>query len=112
MKICYFGSYDLSYARNIVIRQGLEENRVEVIECQVSPRLKTVTKYRVLRKKFHRIKDGISAIIVAEMNHTIMPLAYYFAKKRKVPLIFDPFISFYDSIIFDRREKRLKEKGR
>jgi len=103
MKICYFGAYNPDYARNIIIRQGLVKNGIEVVEYRVSPKLNTRTRYKELRKKFHRIKDGISAIIVAEMNHTIMPLAYYFAKKRKVPLIFDPFISFYDSIIFDRR---------
>lgn len=102
MKIYYLGAYDLNYARNIVIRHGLEENGIEVGECQVSPRLNTRTRYKELWKKFRRIKDDISAIIVAEMNHSIMPLAYYFAKKKKAPLIFDPFISFYDSIIFDR----------
>jgi len=104
MKICYFGAYDPNYPRNFVIRQGLRKNGVEVIECQIPIGFNIGRRYIELWKKFHRIKRGFSAIIVAEFNHVVMPMAYYFARKNRIPLIFDPFVSFYDSLVVDRKE--------
>jgi len=103
MTICYFGAYDPSYPRNSVIRQGLKKSGINAVECQVSPRLSSQLIYKELWKKFNHIKQNeISAIFLAEFNHFVMPFAYYFSKKRKIPLIFDPFISLYDSNVSDR----------
>ncbi len=40
MKICYFGAYDRAYARNFVLRRGLELNHVQVIECHIPVKTK------------------------------------------------------------------------
>jgi len=104
MKICYFGAYDHMYARNYMIRQGLRKNGVEVIECKIPIGFNIGRRYIKLYKKFHQIKENFSLIIVAEFNHVVMPMAYYFARRNKIPLIFDPFVSFYDSLVVDRKE--------
>jgi len=104
MKICYFGAYDPNYPRNYVIRRGLRKNGVKVIECQIPIGFNVGRRYIELYKKFQQTKKDFSAIIVAEFNHVVMPMAYYFARKNKVPLIFDPFVSFYDSLVVDRKQ--------
>jgi len=45
-------------------------------------------------------------LLVAEMNHKNIPLAYIISRLYRKPLIFDPFISLYDSNVIDR--KRVK----
>jgi len=104
MKVCYFGAYDPHYPRNCVIRQGLVKNGVEVVECQIPIGFNIGKRYMKLYKKFHQIKENFSVIIVAEFNHVVMPMAYYFARRNRIPLIFDPFVSFYDSLVVDRKE--------
>src|SRR4030042_3886394 len=105
MNICYFGSYHEKYQRNQIIRKGLAQNGVRVFTCNVPFELN----YRFWKRYFklfvqHRaIKNDYDYLFVAEMNHKNMPLAYLLAKLYKKPLIFDPFISFYDTNVNDRR---------
>lgn len=104
MRVCYFGAYDPTYARNYVIRKGLEANGVKVQECWVSPSLQTIERYRALLWRFNELKVPLSALIVAEVNHYLVPLARYLSRKKgNIPLIFDPFISLYDTAVRDRQ---------
>ncbi|MCK4948009.1 MAG: glycosyltransferase family 4 protein [Candidatus Aureabacteria bacterium] len=103
MKICYFGAYNREYARNAVLRKGLQANDVEVVECNLSPQLKSYQRYPLLLRQYLRVFRGCKAVIVAECNQTILPLAYLLAKLTKKPLVFDPFTSLYDTNVFDRR---------
>jgi len=52
---------------------------------------------------FRRIEGELDAILVAESSQLAVPLAWYFARAKGVPLIFDPFISLYDTNVLDRR---------
>ena len=97
MKVCYFGIYNPNYTRSRVIQRALEENDIEVIRCRVDPEEKR--KYWKLYKKHKKIGE-YDAMIVGYPGHTVLPLARLICKK---PIIFDIFISRYDSIILDRK---------
>lgn len=97
MKVCYFGIYNPKYSRNKVLIKGLEENGVEIIECQVDPKKKF--KYWKLFKK-HRKVGNYDFMIVGFPGHTVMPLAKLICRK---PIIFDALVSLYDSNVFDRK---------
>jgi glycosyltransferase involved in cell wall biosynthesis len=108
MNLCFFGSYEKNYQRNNIIRKGLNQIGVKVFECNVPYALglrfwkrhaRLVTKYKALNAEY-------DYLFVAEMNHKNMPLAYIISKKYKKSVIFDPFISMYDSNVIDR--KRVK----
>ena len=101
MRICYFGKYDPNYSRNSIIRTGLAQNGVEVVECQVAGGL-GLTLYRGLMSQMRLVKGHLDAILVAEHNQFVVPLAWAWARKRHTPLIFDPFTSAYDTDVFDR----------
>lgn len=104
MRVCYFGQYDLNYSRNNIIRQGLNSLGVEVINCQVDIKVQQrVPKYSNLIRKYFSVMRSIQAIIVAETNHPIMFLAKLLADFSHVPLVFDPFISRYDTLVIDRQ---------
>jgi glycosyltransferase involved in cell wall biosynthesis len=103
MKICFFGIYDPAYARNRVLMSGLKAHGYEIVECRVDPRTtKGIAKFRELFKAAINInKREIDAVIVAFPGHSVVWLAYLlFGRKR---LIFDAFLSLYDSNVYDRK---------
>ncbi|MFA5029362.1 MAG: glycosyltransferase [Patescibacteria group bacterium] len=98
MKICYFGIYNPKYSRNRVIIKGLKENGIEVIEC--SSNLSGLRKYFDLIKKHKKIKKDYDLMIVGFPSNQAAFLAKFLTRK---PVIADAFVSFYDSMIFDRK---------
>lgn len=101
MTVCYFGIYKSSYTRNRVLIQGLRENGVEVIECNT--RETGFGKYIFLIRNYWKIRKDCDLIIVGFPGHTIMPLTWILAKLSGKKIIFDVFVSLYDSIILDRK---------
>jgi glycosyltransferase involved in cell wall biosynthesis len=105
IKVLYTGTYNRAYARNVVIRRGLKENGVDVVECWIDPAFSKIRQCKELISRLSEIKkDGINAIIAAEMNHRLIPIIWLFSRLKKIPLIFDPFVSQYDSMVFDRKK--------
>ena len=102
MKICYFGIYSSNYTRNKVNINGLRENGVEVIECNVQTG--GLKKYWDLFRKHWPLRNVYDIMIVGFNGHTIVPLAWLITRFPRKKLIFDAFISTYDSNIFDRKK--------
>src|SRR3989344_6336412 len=98
MRILYFGSYDPNYARNRVLIDGLRQNNVEVIECRDdSPGIR---KFINLFKKHRQLKNQYDVMVVGFLGQQIVPFAKLITRK---PIIFDSFLSLYDSNVFDRK---------
>lgn len=98
MVVCYFGLYNKEYSRNKILIKGLKKNGVEVIECHSS---KTgVTKFYDLYKKHQSIKNKYDVMIVGFPGQLAVLLARCLTRK---VIVFDAFLSLYDSMIFDRK---------
>jgi len=97
MTVCYFGIYDPNNSRNRELISGLKENGVEVVQCRVDPA--QPFKYWKLFKKHRQIKD-YDVMVVGFPGHPVMLLAKLVCRK---PIIFDAFVSLYDSNVFDRK---------
>lgn len=102
MRVCYFGKYDPAYSRNAVIRKGLAQNGVQVVECRIAGGL-GMAQYRGLLAQMRQVKGHLDVILVAEHNQFVVPLAWAWAWQRRARLVFDPFTSLYDSDVMDRR---------
>jgi glycosyltransferase involved in cell wall biosynthesis len=134
MRVLYFGFFDPSYPRNAVLRHGLRTSGVEVIECNVPRHLwpgsagvsegdeRGRSRLRrelseVLatgRRAWHLWKtasrlQAIDAVVVAEFNHGIVPLASLVARRLGAPLIVDVLLSLYDEGV---RHRGLLTPGR
>ena len=101
MKVCYFGSYDRGYSRNRILIKGLRQNGVKVIECQDASIFwlrcpKLLLKYLMI--EHHNV------IVVGAVGHANVPLAKILSLSRLRKIVFDPFISLYDTAVFDRKE--------
>jgi len=101
MRVCYFGSYNPKYSRNRIIIDGLKQNGVNVFECQDDSPIWS-RYFKLLWEYLHLEKHNV--IIVGAQGHTSVLLAWLLAKIFRRKLVFDPFISLYDTAIFDRRE--------
>lgn len=102
MRICYFGIYKSDYSRNKILIAGLRQNNVEVIECRTDK--KGISKYFDLIKKHYAIRKEYDVMVVGYPGFQCVILAKFLTRKK---IIFDAFISIYDSMVLDRRQVAL-----
>jgi len=124
MRVLYFGTYSKGegYPRNNVIIKGLQKSGVDVIECHESlwkgpeekmagvkmgigllrflPRF--LSTYLLLIRKFFKIHD-YDLIVVGYSGHIDMFLAKLLTVFKRKPLVFDAFLSLYDTAVLDRK---------
>jgi glycosyltransferase involved in cell wall biosynthesis len=99
LKICYFGHYDSDYARNRIIKKALKKLGADVIE--INSQAKNIARYGRLLSASAACKFDL--MVVGFLGHTDMPLAKLVCSFKKRPVIFDAFISLYDSAVWDRQ---------
>lgn len=101
MRVLFISGREPAYMRNAVILKGLREAGVEVIEC-TSPSASYLHRFPNILKKFllNQNKD-YDAVFVGYFGQPLVPICAKFSSK---PLIFDAFLSAYDTICFDRKK--------
>ncbi len=101
-KVLFFGIYDRSYARNVVLRHGFERNGWQVDECHVDARknhgLKKYVKLFWLGLRAKRTSHDI--VLVAFPGHSVVWLARLIFGRH---ILFDAFLSQYDANVIDRK---------
>jgi len=121
MKIVFWGTYDVGKPRNRILRRGLRENDVIVTEChydlwggvedksqvrglgsKVMFLIKWFLCYPKLIFRFLQIPKQ-DAIIVGYLGHLDVLILLPFAKIKGTPIVWDAFISLYDTVVKDRR---------
>lgn len=100
-KICFFGSYDPQYPRNSLTRKAFIKLGWETVDCNDC--LPGVGHYLKLISKFIKHGRKTNLIFVGVLGHYDVPLAWFFAKIFRKELIFDAFLSLYDTYIKDRK---------
>lgn len=120
MTVCYFGTYDRYRPRNRIMINTLRKNGVEVLECHFSPWLEVEDKsqigklrwlsigFRFLWAYFFLVIRYLTIgrhdiVVVGYLGHFDMFIARPLAFLRKKPLIFDAFLSLYDTVVEDRK---------
>jgi glycosyltransferase involved in cell wall biosynthesis len=102
MKICFFGSYDRTYPKNVVLLNGFKKLNLQIIHCH-HPQYFTLTHYPSLFWQF--IKKGRKAdlIFVAFFGHYDVWFAWVLGKLFQKKVVFDPLISIYNTRVEDRK---------
>lgn len=104
--VCLFGGHHRGYPRSHVIVSGLRRIGVPVVECTVSPRLKSPRRYPALIRAFRRCRGDFDVIFVPEFRHKDVPLAWSLSRMRGKLCVFDPLVSRYDTRVHDRGDAR------
>ena len=112
-----------------MIRRGLRALSVDVVDCRAplwslpghsrgpAPRgrglrrvvyeigevLRTVTRTTLVASRLATGRRPVDAIVVAEFNHGLAPVAFCASRLRGIPLVVDFLLSFWETGVIDRR---------
>lgn len=117
MKVCYFGTFEKDYPRNITFIESLRKVGVSVEVCNVSLNVEKrgFGKFSHLIKLFLRyikaysllflnaVKIKCDAVIIGYPAHLDVLMFFVIFKLRHIPIFFNPLVSLYDTFVFDRK---------
>lgn len=122
MRVCWFGTYERDYPRNRIAIDGLARHGVEVVECHVEvwglTRIKLRDYFRapslvrlalrylaalaVLTVRHARL-PRYDVMVVGFNGHLDVPLAWLLTRLTRRPLVLDPLVSVYNTLVEDKR---------
>lgn len=121
MRVVFWGTYDTGKPRVRILLRGLKENGVEVIECHTEvwrgvedkTQVKGLTgklrlalhwafSYPPLVWRYLRLPKH-DVVVVGYMGHLDVLVLWCFAKLRGVPIVWDAFLSLYNTVVDDRK---------
>ena len=121
MRVVCWGTYDLGKPRNRILLRGLREAGVELVEIhkdvwggvedkghvvgagrKLMLALKWLAAYPGLIWRYMRAPKH-DAVLVGYMGHLDVLILWPFARLRGVPVIWDVFLSLYNTVVEDRR---------
>lgn len=120
LNILFWGTYDLGKPRLRILMRGLKENQTQITECHydVWSAVEDKSQIKSIRAKLYYIikllisylflvakflvKKKPDLIFIGYLGHFDIIIIYPFAQLKGIPIIWDPFISLYDTIVNDR----------
>jgi glycosyltransferase involved in cell wall biosynthesis len=86
-----------------VILNGLKRNGVEIIHCNVKQAGSGIlSRLRLMYDAIRKIKVGFDIILVGYPGWDAIPFGKMLSKILNKPIVFDSFLSLYDTYVFDR----------
>ena len=101
IRVCFFPGRESSYARSRVLLRGLREAGLVVYDCSCPKR--NCFRYFKGFVKFLRFNFTSDIIIVGFFGQCLVPLVRLFSRKK---IIFDAYLSAYQTLVFDRKTIR------
>lgn len=121
MRIVFWGTYDTGKPRVRIMLNGLRKNGVDTIECHSSVwgdiqdksqihgvmgkiRLlgRWISSYPGLIIRYLKLPEH-DVVVVGYMGHLDVLVLWPFAKLRRVPIVWDAFLSLYNTVVEDRK---------
>ncbi len=120
MRVLFWGTYDLSKPRNRILRDALSEAGAEVIECHepvweevadksLLGRAKMAAYLARMVRAYPRLIARFVAqpppdvVLVGYLGQLDVLVVFALAKLRGLPVVWDQFISLYNTVVEDRR---------
>lgn len=121
MRVIFWGTYDTGKPRVRILLQGLRENGVEVIEChkEVWGGIEDKSQLKGFIRKLRLVLGWLlaypglifrylrlpkhDAVIIGYLGNLDVLILWPFARLRRVPIVWDAFLSLYNTVIEDRR---------
>jgi glycosyltransferase involved in cell wall biosynthesis len=102
MRILAFGYHDQTSARHWTMARDMLAEGIELVECHTSAR-GFWRKYRDLARQFRMKRRNVEGVLVTFPGHYLVPLAWILTRFPRRKLLFDAFLSLYDTEVHDRR---------
>lgn len=123
MKVCYFGTYEADYPRNITFIEGLKRNGVDVLTCNASLKIVKsplgVPNFLILLANYVKAYFSLfwkmlhldcDAVIIGYPSHMDVIIFSSFFKMKGIPILFNPLVSLFDTFVYDRKVFRENSK--
>ena len=101
MKVAFFGAFDPSYPRNVVLQEGLESIGVTVARVAVRPGTPAGIREVGLAARWAAASSSLDALLVPAFGHRDVPLAAALGRVSGLPVLFDPLVSRWDTQVGD-----------
>jgi len=119
MRVAFWGTFDLGKPRNRILLRGLQENDVEVLLChrqiwagvEDKSRLTAFERLRFLSRVLLAYPGLLlgylrlprhDAVLVGYLGQLDVMVLWLFARLRRVPVVWDAFLSLVDTVVDDR----------
>lgn len=99
LKLLYVSSYKPDYTRTETLINLFKELKIKY-KTIITGNYPFIIKYLILIIRFLRSENNFDLIFVGFRGHEILPFIKVFTKQ---PIIFDMFISIYDTLCYDRK---------
>ncbi|MGS2721769.1 glycosyltransferase [Paraglaciecola aestuariivivens] len=121
MRVVAWGTYDIGKPRVRILLNGLRLNDVEVIECHkdIWGDVEDKSQIKGLKQKLFKIGKWLisypqliwsycklpkhDAVLICYMGQLDILIIFIFAKLRGTPIIWDAFLSLYNTVVEDRK---------
>lgn len=101
MKILFISGRESAYTRNAVILKGLRDNGIEIIECTDESKSYFFRYLKNMLKFLKNYNKNFDLIFVGFFGQPLVPIIKKFSNK---PIVFDAFLSAYDTMCFERKK--------
>jgi glycosyltransferase involved in cell wall biosynthesis len=101
MKLLFIAGREPSYVRNAVMLQALQRNHVEILDCTDAAAGYPRRLARVVTKFLRARRAAFDGVFVGFFGQPLVPLIAALSDK---PILFDAFLSAYDTMCFDRKK--------
>ena len=100
MKILFIAGREPSYVRNAMLLKMLEVSGVEIVHCTDSSLSYPTRFLKVIRKYLTLKNKNVDGVFVGFLGQPLVPIIRMCTEKL---IIFDAFLSTYDTMCFDRK---------
>lgn len=106
LSVCYLGAFDPDYSRNRIIRAGLAARGVRVSLAPLPRGLNLRETLPLLWRTMRREARECDALIVAEYNQLLAPLAVSLGRLLRKPVIVDYTVGLFETRVLDNNASR------
>lgn len=108
MKVLFISGREPTYTRNSTILNGLKANGIEIIECTDSSKSYLLRFPTVILKFILKRQEDFDIIFVGFLGQPLVPIIKKLSNK---PIVFDAFLSTYDTMCYDRKKIKPNSVG-
>jgi glycosyltransferase involved in cell wall biosynthesis len=108
LKVLFISGRESAYTRNSVILKGLKANGVEIIECTDSSKSYLLRYPKVLLKFIFKKREDFDLIFIGFLGQPLVPIIKKISNK---PIVFDAFLSTYDTMCYERKKLKPDSVG-
>lgn len=101
MRLLFTAGREPGYVRNAMMLKALRRGGIELLECTDSSSSYPRRLLRVMTQFLQRRHDPFDGVFVGFFGQPLMPLI---GKLTDKPILFDAFLSAYDTLCFDRKK--------